>query len=296
MKIAVLSDVHSNHFALEACLAEAEARGAEQYLFLGDYLSDCAYPEKTMAALYAWEKNHDCRFLRGNREEYLLSHRAGGEQHWGPGSESGSLYYTYQNLTEQDLDWISALPNRMTVELPGWPTLLCCHGSPQKTNGVIRPNVPETWDVLQDVSEEIVLHGHHHQQWDFFANGKRVINAGSVGVNKGTARRACFLMLSCENGKVQVEHLQIPYNVQGAVDELYSSGLAEIAPVWAAAIRKFLLTGENIAPKVLQRAHELHKLDTGEDGFAEEKYWRQAAQEIGLRPISAKFPCGKLLQ
>ena len=42
-KIAVLADIHSNHIALETCLKEAQERGAQDYLFLGDYLGELAY-------------------------------------------------------------------------------------------------------------------------------------------------------------------------------------------------------------------------------------------------------------
>jgi len=41
-KIAVLADIHSNHIALETCLKEAQKRGAQEYLFLGDYLGELA--------------------------------------------------------------------------------------------------------------------------------------------------------------------------------------------------------------------------------------------------------------
>ena len=52
MRLAVFSDVHSNHFALEACFAAAERRGADLWIFLGDYISDCAEPHRTMELLY----------------------------------------------------------------------------------------------------------------------------------------------------------------------------------------------------------------------------------------------------
>ena len=52
MKIAVFSDIHSNRIALEACFAEAERRKADVWAFLGDYVSDCACPHKTMELLY----------------------------------------------------------------------------------------------------------------------------------------------------------------------------------------------------------------------------------------------------
>ena len=46
MRIAIMADVHSNHIALEACVREARKRGAEEFLFLGDYLGELAFPEK----------------------------------------------------------------------------------------------------------------------------------------------------------------------------------------------------------------------------------------------------------
>lgn len=51
MNIAVMADIHSNHIALEACVAEARRRCAEEFLFLGDYLGELAYPEKTLELL-----------------------------------------------------------------------------------------------------------------------------------------------------------------------------------------------------------------------------------------------------
>ncbi|MDF2889187.1 MAG: metallophosphoesterase [Lacrimispora sp.] len=52
MKIGVLADIHSNYHGFRACYEEAVKRGVDQFLFLGDYVSDCAYPEKTMELLY----------------------------------------------------------------------------------------------------------------------------------------------------------------------------------------------------------------------------------------------------
>ena len=46
MNIAIMADIHGNHIALEACIGEARKLGAEEFLFLGDYLGELAYPEK----------------------------------------------------------------------------------------------------------------------------------------------------------------------------------------------------------------------------------------------------------
>ena len=34
MKIAIMADIHSNHIALERCIAEAKYRDAEEFIFL----------------------------------------------------------------------------------------------------------------------------------------------------------------------------------------------------------------------------------------------------------------------
>ena len=38
MLIALLSDIHANLEALDACLRHARERGAERYAFLGDFV------------------------------------------------------------------------------------------------------------------------------------------------------------------------------------------------------------------------------------------------------------------
>jgi predicted phosphodiesterase len=45
MLTALLSDIHSNRQALEACLAHAKAQNVERYVFLGDYVGYGADPE-----------------------------------------------------------------------------------------------------------------------------------------------------------------------------------------------------------------------------------------------------------
>ena len=52
MKLAVIGDIHSNHIALETCIEHALARNVDEFLFLGDYVSDCPYPQRTMKIIY----------------------------------------------------------------------------------------------------------------------------------------------------------------------------------------------------------------------------------------------------
>ena len=94
MKLAVMGDIHSNHIALETCIAHALERDVDEFLFIGDYISDCPYPQKTMKVIYDMNRKYRCTFIRGNREDYMLSHRKNPQDRWKYCSASGNLLYT----------------------------------------------------------------------------------------------------------------------------------------------------------------------------------------------------------
>lgn len=100
MDIAVVSDIHGNYVALKCCLEYAFSRNISTFLFLGDYIGELAYPEKTMQILYDLNEKYKCYFIKGNKEDYWLKYRAGGEKGWKDKNFcSGSLLYAYNLLT-----------------------------------------------------------------------------------------------------------------------------------------------------------------------------------------------------
>ena len=294
MTVAVLSDIHSNHLALEACIREARRRGAERFLFLGDFISDFAYPQKTLERLRELDRRYDCRFLRGNREEYMTGYRASGAVGWKDGSASGALLYTYENLTEADLDWFETLDFRGNIRrdewFPGNPPLAYCHGSFRKSNGRLPEGDPETLEMLAGIEAPLILCGHIHTQVSYpvetaSRGGKRVVNPGSVGQPNGVAQKAQMALLFAEGDRWREEFLTVPYDAEAAVGELEAAGLFARAPVWSRLVRHELLTGENKFDQVLNRSLELCRLDTGKAVWPDipEAYWEQAAVEAGVR-------------
>ncbi len=293
MTICILSDVHGNHRALEACLAHARERGAQAFIFLGDYISDGACPQKTMELLYGCAAQHDCRFIRGNREEYMLDYRAGKITGWKDGSSTGSLLYTYENLTGKDLEWFSTLDNQGRVSFPGAPSLFYCHGAPWKTNGSLKQGDPDTEKQLRQLPESCIVCGHTHRLGTYFVGlfalgQKAVVKAGSVGIPLSTPGKAQMLFLHSTGGSMprwQWEYALVPYDVQGAVRELYTSGLMERGRVWTAMQAHALLTGENIAGLLPPYAQSLYEKDGGPRGpWAQipEAYWQRAAEAFSL--------------
>ena len=51
MLYAVIADIHGNYHALQAVLEDARKAGAEQFLFLGDYVTDFPFTKEIMETL-----------------------------------------------------------------------------------------------------------------------------------------------------------------------------------------------------------------------------------------------------
>ena len=48
MKIGIISDIHSNIYAFKACTEYLEKQCCNEYIFLGDYISDTPYARETL--------------------------------------------------------------------------------------------------------------------------------------------------------------------------------------------------------------------------------------------------------
>lgn len=300
LTIAVLADIHGNYLALQACLDYIRGHGIQHCLFLGDYITDHAYPQRVMELLYDVQRRHNCLFIRGNREEYMIAYRKNGGCEadgsvWKDGSCQGALLYCYENLTGKDIDWFESLPIFAVMEIEGAPPIACCHGSPEKAKAQIYD--PHTLEVLSTLKEDILLKGHNHRFFSFRQRGPRVICAGSVGnpiysrTQPGApevtelAKVAQMLLLHYKGGRWLPEYVTVPYDWEQAIRNLALSGLTERAPVWAAMLRHNVLTGTDPFGNVPRHAVELYRQETGiETGWAgvPEAFWRRAAKEYNI--------------
>lgn len=121
MKVGVIADIHSNQTAFRACVDYMVNAGCEEFLLLGDFISDTAGARQTMELLYELMEQFPCHVLRGNREEYMIEQRKirekeEEEKFWLANSASGNLLYTYRQLTERDLDFLRAFRSRFVMK------------------------------------------------------------------------------------------------------------------------------------------------------------------------------------
>ena len=219
-RTALLSDIHGNLPALEACVADAEAAGCVAFVNLGDIVSGPLWPAETAAFLMA----RNWPTIAGNHERQAV----------GELKRDRVDRFAHERLTEAQLGWLASLPRDMT--LPN--DVRCHHARPgndlaylleDKIDGrMVRASDAEVAERLAGERYPLFLHGHSHLQRDVtLPDGRRIVNPGSVGLPsyfKGEAAddpRACYAILDGHN----VEMRKVAYDHDRAADKAEAEGL-----------------------------------------------------------------------
>jgi diadenosine tetraphosphatase ApaH/serine/threonine PP2A family protein phosphatase len=154
VKLAILSDIHSNLEALTACVAHAERHGADAWAFTGDLVGYGADPHACLAIVRA-HAEQGAIVLRGNHDDAALG---GLWADMNPVSREAAVW-TRGQLDEAERDFLAALPYVVARD-----DLLFVHASAAQ---------PESWDYiagpaaagrcLAATEAKVVFGGHVHQ-------------------------------------------------------------------------------------------------------------------------------------
>lgn len=306
-RYALISDVHGNYKALEAFLRYIGEHPVDGIICLGDYVTDSPYPEKTMSLLYNMTEKYTCYMIRGNREDYLLNNR-NNRQGWKPSSANGALYYTWQHMTERDLEFFASLPTERELRITGLPPLYICHGTPGNVRGNMREDKALRELVMEQMPLAYLLGGHSHCQETETRKGRTYINPGSLGFAiDGVGRKAQFAILTGietgetvavgkaadmdgreqmgtrDNSSWKAEFLSIDYDVEGFLQDFQSSGIDELGMTLNKAIKKSLLTGINYFYKcILAMEEEAGRAGRKSPADMPEEVWRQLEERFEL--------------
>ena len=130
MKVALLSDIHANIQAFDACLEHARSQGAQQYAIIGDLVGYGADPVavvrrvKTLVEEGAWvvKGNHDAMAVLPPEQVNSVGDSSAG--------------WTHQQLNTEQLDFLDKLP--LTIQQDN---ILLVHAT---------VNEPEQWRYVVD--------------------------------------------------------------------------------------------------------------------------------------------------
>ena len=216
LRVAVLSDVHGNAYALEAVLNDLQTTGPDVIVNLGDQVEGAANP----ARAYVLQASLGAVEVRGNNEEKL----------W-PGGRRNALSQLYGKWLETqvpsaELARLAALP--LTAR---FDDLLACHGTPDSAwdsllwvwqpdaaGGFYRSRDPrELRRMLEPLGAGVVVCGHTHRTGSTRVGDTLVVNAGAVSDQVDGDPRARWTLLERRGGRWTAEFRSVPYNIAAAV-------------------------------------------------------------------------------
>jgi diadenosine tetraphosphatase ApaH/serine/threonine PP2A family protein phosphatase len=228
MRVAVLSDIHSNAPALEAAL---EAVGAfDQLWVLGDIVGYGPHPDAVVERL----RDLDAVAVQGNHDAAVLGRIPTGTFN---DLARAAVEWTAGKMLPANLDWLAGLPE---TRVEGDFTL--AHGSPRDPIWEYLFSVPAARINLAAFETAYCIVGHTHHQLTFRDDDGQVeallaedtasltldarrciLNPGSVGQPRDGDPRACAMTIDTQAGRVT--WLRFEYDIEATQQAIRATSL-----------------------------------------------------------------------
>lgn len=226
MKIAVISDIHSNIGALEAVLEDIDKRRPDTVICAGDLVGYAPFPNKVIELL----KKRRIPCVMGNYDDAIGNERlvCGCDYKDAKAQELGecSIAWTRKNVTEEDKEFLRSLPEEIHFRV-GKYYVKIVHGSPRRLNEYLCEDIADEYliELLAESNSDVLVCGHTHiPYYKKLGDDKHVINAGSVGKPKHGDPQAVYALLEIDR-KVRVNFHKVRYDYESAARAIEAAGL-----------------------------------------------------------------------
>jgi putative phosphoesterase len=210
MKVAILSDIHANIYALESVLADCTEESVSHFIVAGDLVGYYYWPQPVVQRLM-----HDTRFtcIRGNHEDILAETLVCPIAADRYRRKYGSGYdVCRESLSNDELQWLLHLPAKAELIL-GEAHFSVHHGSPVATDEYIYPDA--TAEVLARChdSRDFTVLGHTHYPFVHLLEGSVLLNPGSVGQPRDFGGRASYALIDLSNRTLRFKRVLYDFSL-----------------------------------------------------------------------------------
>jgi len=179
MRLAVISDIHGNAYALEAVLDHLQNENFDFLINLGDIFYGPIAPRATYDLL----QQHDIVTIRGNQDRQIY------EAEGAEIDDNPSMKFVVDELSGQPMKWLETLPPEIQLT----DDVYLCHGAPGNDMTYLLEDIESGQPVvradgeissrLHGNSSSLILCGHTHiPRSVVLSRGQHIVNPGSVGL------------------------------------------------------------------------------------------------------------------
>lgn len=227
MRIAVISDIHSNIYALEATLHDIQNRNIDLIACTGDLVGYGTRPNEVINII---RKNRVLAIM-GNYDDAIGNYKivcgCDYPDHKDAEKAGLSMNFTATETTDENKKYLSSLPKEATLTFSG-KTIRLVHGSTRLINEYLKENSKEADEVMNELTEDILVCGHTHIPYTKYYGDKLLVNAGSVGKPKTNNPNANYVIIDIKNSdpstnsnsSVNVEIIEVAYDFEKAAREI----------------------------------------------------------------------------
>jgi putative phosphoesterase len=239
-ELALVSDIHGNGVALDAVLADLARRGVEEIVCLGDLAAGGPQPHEVIATV----RELGCPVVRGNADRWLLEGLPPGRS-----AETRRLgnvvAWARARLAPDDVDYLAALPQTLSIGAADGPSLFCFHGSPRSDVESLLATTPEHEldDIFGAAEASVLMGGHTHLQLLRPHRDGLLVNPGSVGLPLGSLTSSptapplpawAEYALVQDDGGLGISFRRLPVDV----DAVAAATASMPCPTWAADLER----------------------------------------------------------
>ena len=233
---AIFGDIHANLPALDAVLADMDARALANRYCLGDLVGYGTFPNEVIAAI----RERRIPTLMGNYDQGVGNDSDDcGCAYKDPVSEAlgkRSIAWSNAHTSAEHKAYLRQLPAQIPLQL-GDLRVMLVHGSPRRVNEYLFVDRPDSSleRLLDMVEADVMVCGHTHLPYHrVLPSGRHVVNAGSVGKPKDGDPRACYVVLEAADRDLHITFMRVAYDVETAAQAIEAS---EMPYEYAAMLR-----------------------------------------------------------
>jgi putative phosphoesterase len=213
MRIAVLSDVHSNLPALRAVLRDVDEAAPHEVWCAGDLVGYNPWPNEVLETL----RGRRVRAIRGNHDRAVLSADASGFNAFA----AEAVRWTRIHMAPAGIGYLKGLEDRTRAPSPDG-SIAMYHGSPRDDDEYVLPwNATE--EFVRIAGADIVILGHTHLPMALRFGSGMLVNPGSVGQPRDGDPRASWGLLDTAARSFEVR--RVAYDVDAVAREIRRVGL-----------------------------------------------------------------------